>query len=31
VEQMRGKLLGIAFLLPMVISVAAYLIGRDYG
>jgi hypothetical protein len=31
VEGMRGRLLGIAFILPLVISVTAYLVGRDYG
>jgi len=31
VEQMRGKLLGIAFLLPIVITIAIAAVGRFYG
>jgi len=31
VEQMRGKLLGIAFLLPIVITIGIAAIGRFYG
>ena len=31
VEAHRGKMLGIAFVLPLVISVAAVVLGRYYG
>ena len=31
VERMRGKLLGIAFVLPLVITIAIAAIGRFYG
>jgi len=31
VEKMRGKLLGIAFVLPLVITIAVAAVGRIYG